>query len=549
MNNRFDVIVVGGGINGVGIARDAQMRGLRVLLLEKRDLCTGATGGCSGMIHGGLRYMINDVPTTKKSCLDSGHIQKIAPHMLFRIPFIYPITDRTPAARLALELFETYFEAYDLFQPLKNGKPHTRLTPAQIRALEPALAGRLIGGVTMDEYGIDPFRLVVANAVAAKEAGAVIKTYTEVIDFLKSGSSVIGVLARDTRTGEETEYYAPVTFNATGPWLMQLCERAGVKSVRIRPSKGVHLVLDRRFSNVGILTPAIDGRSIFIIPHENVSLIGTTDDDYFGDPDHIPITQDEVEYLLTGIAHILPDVRKARIVRAFAALRPTLYAYGKLEDDLSRDHRIYDHTELDGVGGLLSIGGGKLAAYRIMCEEAVDKIFEKLGRQPVATRTHIVALPGGNEAVDVPAIAKEYRISLFAAERLVFKQGARARAVLDRTEIEPTTKEIICACEAVTRAEIEYVIEHEWVKTPSDLCRRTRLGMGPCQGCNCAVSAAEIVSDKLGYEIAQRKAAVKEFYTERFKGRRPVESGDSLVQEELAYALHVGVANFDGLIG
>jgi glycerol-3-phosphate dehydrogenase len=390
---------------------------------------------------------------------------------------------------------------------------------------------------------------VVANATAAQEAGAVVKTYAEVVEFLKVGSAVVGVLARDTRTGVETEYRGSVTFNATGPWLMGLCAKAGVTSLKIRPSKGVHLVLDRRFSNVAIIAPAIDGRMIFIIPHENVSLIGTTDDDYFGDPDRIPITTDEVEYLLGGIERVLPDVRKARVIRAFAALRPTLYSYGKMEDDLSRDHRIYDHGKLDQVHGLFSIAGGKLAAYRIMCEEAVDKVLERLGMPKQESKTHATFLPGGEETPGAAALAEEYGMAEHPVARLVYKHGARARAILERTLADPAAKTIVCPCEGVTRAEIEHVVQNEWATTLSDVCRRTRLGMGPCQGCQCLVSAADVLAAERKLTGEQYKAAVKEFYEERFKGRRPVESGDSLAQEELNYAIHVCVGNLDTLIG
>ena len=159
-----DVIIVGGGVNGCGIARDAALRGLRVLLAERNDLAKGASGANTGMIHGGIRYLRYDVKTTKLACTDSGYIQAIAPHLLFRIPFLMPVFEGDVFGRFLLEGAEIFFEAYDAYQPLKRGKPHTRLSKQEVLALEPGLASDVTGAVTMDEWGIDPFRLVVANA-------------------------------------------------------------------------------------------------------------------------------------------------------------------------------------------------------------------------------------------------------------------------------------------------------------------------------------------------------------------------------------------------
>src|SRR5579871_2594988 len=166
-----DVVVVGGGVNGLGVARDATKRGLKVVLFERNDLAFGASGNSSGMIHGGPRYLTYDPHVTETSCRDSGHIQAIAPHLLFRIPFLIPV-ENTAKGRFLYPLMDAFFAAYDEYQPLKRGKPHARLTPGELRALEPGLAGDLTGGFSMDEWGIDGARLCVANAVDAMERGA-----------------------------------------------------------------------------------------------------------------------------------------------------------------------------------------------------------------------------------------------------------------------------------------------------------------------------------------------------------------------------------------
>ena len=330
------MVIIGGGVNGTGIARDCAYRGYSVCLVEQRDLASGASGANSGMIHGGARYMLGDVATTKKSCEDSGYIQQMAPHMLFRIPFLMPIMRKGIAGRIFGSLFETYFEAYDQFQPLKNGKPHTRLTTEEALQVEPGLVPRINGAVTMDEWGIDPFRLCAANALSAAESGAVIRNHTRVTGFLFDGpgkKKVRGVRVRDFRTGIDEEIGARVVFNASGPWVMKVLDGSGA-SAKMRPGKGVHVILDRRVVNVAVMCDAIDGRSIFIMPHDNSTIIGTTDDDFYGDPDNITVSKDEIEYLIEGIARVLPAVREARIVRVMAGVRPTLHKWGPHEDEI-----------------------------------------------------------------------------------------------------------------------------------------------------------------------------------------------------------------------
>ncbi len=531
----YQLIVVGGGVNGAGIARDAALRGIKTLLIEKDDFAVGATGGSSGMIHGGLRYLISDVHTTRKSCVDSGYIQKIAPHLLFRIPFLYPFKEGD--SKIFAELLETYFEAYDFFAPLKNGKPHARLSAKEVREIEPEVSEDIAGAVTMDEFGIDPYRLTVLNAVSAKEAGADVLNHTEVVKFIVENGRVRGVVTRNSISGEEKTYQGEVVFIATGPWLMKVADIAGVR-IKIRPSKGVHIVLDRRFSNNGIIVKALDGRSIFIMPHENNSIIGTTDDDYFGDLDNIPILHDEIEYLLSSIETVVPRVREARIIRAYAGIRPTLYQYGVNEDDLSRDHRVYNHGELDGVKGLYSIAGGKLAAYRLMSQEAVDIISKEL-KVRKKCRTHKIPLPGGEKKMDPMALAGEYGISPMTAAKLIFRYGSRSVDILEMAKETKDGFMMVDPDEQVMKAEIFYVIKNEMAVTLSDVSRRTRLGMGPGGGRN-AMIAAEIMREYHNGDASYRSWLLREYMQHMFKLRKPVLAGIQLAYEELLHGQLLG---------
>lgn len=496
MPELFDLIVVGGGCNGTGIARDAAMRGLKVLLLEKNDFASGTTGASSGMIHGGPRYLLSDVKTTKLSSQDAGHIRNIAPHLIFRIPFLYPVLKGDKPLwrrKIRLSLVETFFQAYDRYSALKGGKPHTRLNPAEARELEPALSSDLVGAVTFDEWGINTQRLCIANALAADQYGATIRNHTEVLQVMREGGEVSGVKTRNGLTGEESLFRSKILFNATGPWADQFGKMAGVR-VPLRPAKGIHLVLDRRITNVAVVSRCIDGREIFINPHENSTLLGTTDDDYYGNLDEIPVTQDEIEYLLQGMEQSYPEIRKARIVRVTRGVRPTLFGRDVYEDELSRGHKLFDH-ESEGAKGFISLAGGKLAAYRQIAEESTDLVCKKL-KLKAQSSTHLVPLPGGDQVPTPEEIAKKYQIHPYTARRAIARHGNLVHQIFSATITSPQNKAILCPSEPVTAAETRYSIQKEWAKTLGDLERRTGLATGACQGLSCLLPALSLLFEE-----------------------------------------------------
>ena len=254
-------------------------------------------------------------------------------------------------------------------------------------------------------------------------------------------------------------------------------------------------------------------------------------------------THDEVEYLLQAIERVFPPIRRARIMRVMAGVRPTLYQWKPYEDDLSREYEIYDHKELHGVDGLLSAAGGKLAMYRLMSEHATDAVCRKLGVQ-AGCRTHIEPLPGGEEAVDEDAVAAEYGAPGYVVRRLAYRHGARCRRVLDMIRENPALGTLVCRCEPVTEAEIRYAIRHEMARTLDDLRRRTRTGSGPCQGARCNFQAAAILADELNLPPERALAMSAEFLQQRWKGKAPVLNGDSLAQEELNQAIYNLAGNY-----
>jgi glycerol-3-phosphate dehydrogenase len=224
------------------------------------------------------------------------------------------------------------------------------------------------------------------------------------------------------------------------------------------------------------------------------------------------------------------------MLRAYAGIRPTLFGWHKNEDDLSRDHKVIDHSN-QGAPGLMSITGGKLAAYRMMSEDAVDRICEKLDRR-IPCRTHELPLPGGDNVPEARELAGRYKIPPHAASRIIYRHGSRAQKILDLLSDNPAWRRPVCRCEPVLEAELRYVIRNEWVSDLNDLRRRTRMGMGPCQGARCGLRAALILADekKEGSEAAL--VFLERFLQRRFKGKAPVLKGSMMAQEEISQATY-----------
>lgn len=535
----YDVVVIGGGVNGTGVARDCALRGMKVALFEKHDWGFGASGNSSGMIHGGARYLTDHPGVTRQSCQDSGYIQRIAPHLVFRIPFLFPIPARGIASRIALAAVDAFFAFYDRYQPLKKGKPHEILGPDDARALEPGLAGEISGAITFDEWGIDGARLCLANVVDATDHGARCHAHHEVIEILREQGgegAVRGVVARDRESGARVVATARRVVNATGAW-SPITAKLARADAKVRPGKGIHVLFDRRIGNYAIVARAIDGRQIFSMPWQNLSYLGTTDDDYYGDLDDVRATTDEVRYLVEGVARVVPDVAHARVIGTTAGVRPTLYDFGRTEDALSREHEIVDHAR-DGAPGLYSMIGGKLASYRIFAEEMSDRLARDLDVTARGT-THEVPLPGGESPVDPLALAERMRVSELTARRLAFRHGARVEAIATRVSSEREQRAVVCSCEPVIEAEVRHAVREEGARDVADVARRTRLGLGSCGGMRCAHRCAQIVAGERHLPPSAAHAMAAEFLVQRFRARAPALDAAQARVEEIAIAKHL----------
>ena len=531
---RFDLAIIGGGVNGAGIARDAALRGLRVALIEREDWGAGTTGGSTRMIHGGLRYLLYDVPTTRVSNEDAGRIRKIAPHITWRIPFLWPLFPGRPFFH---EATEALLSAYDVHARRKGGVQHARLSRDEAHAIEPGLAPEVVGAVTLDEWGCDVFRLAALNALDAREHGAQLFTHTEVTELLLSGRDVRGVRCFDVVDARTFDIEAELVINATGPWAGRVAEMADVQ-VAMRPGKGVHVTFERRIGNYGLILEGVDGRVMFLVPHGAETIVGTTDTDYYGDPGRVDldIHHDEVAYVIEAAARALPQARQWRPIRAWAGVRNTLFEWGVDSDDLSRRHEVLDHAERDNVGGLLSVLGGKLAAYRIQSEEAVDLAVAKLKRPPVSSVTGERPLPGAAAQPDFLELSRRLGLPAWAVERVWRRLGDRVHQVF--AEANAQSRAPVCRSEAVTPAEIEYAVMVEGCRTLEDLRRHTHIAGGGCDGVDCANASAHQMAELLGWSSERINREVEHFANERWIGRRPVLRGITLAQEEVWRGVH-----------
>jgi glycerol-3-phosphate dehydrogenase len=525
----YDIAIIGGGINGVGIARDAALRGLSVALFERDDWGAGTTGASTRMIHGGVRYLLYDIPTTRLSSQDAGRIRRIAPHLTWRIPFLWPLY---PGGRFRREATEAFLSAYDVHARHKGGLRHARLTAEEARTLEPGLAPDVEGALTLDEWGCDVYRLSAVNALDARERGADVHSHTEVTGLLRAGRDVRGVRVRDRVTGASRDVEARLVINAGGPWVPAIAQLADA-TVAMRPGKGIHITFERRIGNYGLILEGVDGRTMFLVPHGAETILGTTDDDYYGDPSHVDlgITRDEIEYVIEAAARALPQVREWRPLRAWAGVRNTVFEWGVDSEGLSRRHEIIDHSANDGIAGLISVVGGKLASYRIQAEEVVDLALRQLGRPAVACVTGELPLPGAEEPPDFVTLAQQIPLPAAALERIWRRVGSRIPRIFDAAT--PADLAPVCRAEAVTAAEIRYAVEVEGCRTLDDLFRHVHVGAGGCDGSDCAATAAQIMLELLEWQPERMWHELNDFRDSRWTQRRPVLRGAQLALEEM----------------
>ncbi len=537
-DSEYDVVVIGGGSTGTAVARDCAMRGLKTLLLERDDIASATVGTCAGMISSGLKY--SDEPDIMAMCSkEVVHFNHIACHIIMKNPILAPLLELSDAASDS-----SYVDSYSAHAEERDVPAMLFLTPEASREIEPMLHPDIIASVYYEEFFIDPFRLCMLQALDAINHGATVRTYCEVIGFdINNNTELEGIIFYNRVSGTTERVSTKLVINATGPWAHKIAKLAD-EELDIRLNKGAHVILDRRVVNVGITVKAIDGRWIYLFPHENTTLLGTTALDTWEDPDSLVASFDEIEYLLQSIETILPSIRETRIIRTMAGVRPLVPEWKRPEGKVTRGYRIIDHSETGKTKGLISFTGGKLVMCRHMAEAVTDLVCKKLGKAAACT-THTQALPGNDADVDVAALSKDFGISLHALERMRARRGTEMLKVLELTKEHPEWKTTICTCEPVIEAEMRYAIREEFPQTLNDLRRRLRLGTGPCQGTFCTYKAAAILSEELDLGGDDFLVDILDFRAERWKGIRQSMRGEQLAQEELTLGMYSCVGNLD----
>src|ERR687885_2651888 len=394
----FDVIVVGSGINGAGIARDAAMRGLKVLLLDKEDISSGTTQWSTRLIHGGLRYLEHyELSLVRESLKDREILLRIAPHLVRPLGFLVPIYKHMSHGKLMIRLGMIAYDALSLEKSLER---HHIFDREQTLEREPGLNPEGLKGAAFyyDAQSEYPERITVENAVSAHEHGAVVLTYAKVERLIVEDANVTGVKFTDMLGGERYTAHAPVTVNVAGPWVDEVLgrmDRYGKSEERmIGGTKGSHLIVDPfpgAPSTALYVEARKDGRPYFIVPWNGRYLIGTTDIRYQGDLDHVVADEEEIGYLLDETNHIIPEANLSRedILFTYSGVRPLPYHPEGAEGSVTRRHIIHDHsTEEPKIGGLISIVGGKLTTYPTLSRQTVDKVYKKLKLNAPQSRTN-----------------------------------------------------------------------------------------------------------------------------------------------------------------
>jgi glycerol-3-phosphate dehydrogenase len=493
---KYDVAIIGGGINGVGIARDLSMRGFKVILFEKEDFGWATTWASSCMVHGGARYIIHDIFVTYTSSRDAGILTRIVPYMLSRRPFIV-----VTKPKFMTTLFDIYMGVYDIFSRMRGAVRHMRLKPDEVSYMTAGEVYANGGGVLTEEYTVDPQRLALVNAISAHEFGAKILNHTEVIKIEKEreiGNFIIQ--AKNSLYKSETKVEARLVVNASGPWIDKVISNSLRKQQKnkLRPTKGIHIVFPGKILNSVISFQAIDGRYLLFVPLEDRTILGTTDDDFFGDPDDVEILRDEVEYLLHSAEKFIKNIRSFKPYSTKVGLRPTPYVYGVNEDKITREFEIEDED------GVIHVLGGKLASFRLLSEIVSDFISRKFGVR-TKCKTHILPLPGAddiNERFDGNFVAysekvkrkikDEFNLDDQVAHLLTKKYGVRALEILKTFGLG----ELICYCSKVFEGEIKWAIRREFAETVNDVSRRTWACDGFCNGILCMKKVQQILENE-----------------------------------------------------
>jgi glycerol-3-phosphate dehydrogenase len=527
-----DVLIIGGGATGAGVLFDLALRGLRVILAEQNDIGTGTSGRYHGLLHSGARYVVRD-PGSAKECIEENRIlRRIAPHAI----------EDTGGLFVAIPPDDPDYVAPWLKGCAAAGIPAEEVPVAQALKEVPALNPATRVAYRVPDGSCDSWDLLHSLCEGAAGHGAQTLTYHAVRQIEVNSGKVTGALLEDRRSGEQVRVHAAVIVNAAGPWASEIGKLAGAL-IKMNLSKGIMVAMNTRWTNTVLNRLDMPGDGDILVPVGTVCVIGTTSVTVQR-PDDNTIAPQEVSQMLDEGERLIPGFRKARALRAWAGVRPLYDGEADERADLKHDEHhtiktdegrfitrsftLIDHAS-EGVGGLLSIVGGKLTTYRQMAERVADQVCKQLGiDKPCTTASTVLPAPGWVHE----------------------KRYHRLTSRLSDLEHASTQTGLICECELVTRPQLEQAIVNGGPSVSlDDLRRDLRLGMGPCQGGFCAYRAAGILAETCNLPAETAVGALRDFVQERFQGNRPLLWGHQLRQallDESIYRRSLGLVPQEG---
>ncbi len=513
-----DVLIIGGGVTGTGIMRDLALRGLRTLLIDKRDLCAGASGGNHGLLHSGGRYVSNDLHSAIECRVENEILKRLAPQCV----------EETGGLFVAVEGDDPEFAARFPDHCSLAGISCHEIPLTEARRMEPLLSEKLIKVYAVPDATIDPFRLALENVAHARSLNdSIYRPHTEVIDFTIIDGEIKAAICRDNRSQATLTIHAKQYVNAGGAWAMDIARKAGCTDVNLLYSKGTLLVSHDRMAGhvINRLRPPGDGD--ILVPGGTVSVLGTTSV-HTDNLETVRPTVEEIDRNVTQGQAMIPALATARYIRAFSRVRPLLQSSDS-EDGraATRGFALLDHVS-QGLTNFCTITGGKLTTFRLMAEKTSDLVASRLGNTEKCT-TDSVPLPDGSACQwTEPGAAPRYWCKANNSEDM-----------------------ILCECEMVPQSAIDEIVKcapgAEEDMTLEAIALRSRAGKGPCQGSFCGIRIASYLYDRGFYRDKTGLVHMRDFFSERFKGMRTVIWGQQAAQMELAEALHCGLLGLDNL--
>ncbi len=489
-NKEYDLLVIGGGINGAAVANIAAGAGMSVALVEKGDFASGTSSKSTKLVHGGIRYLENFEFDLVAEALHERFVQmQSVPYLVKPLPFVIPVYrgDRRPLWMMKLGVF-----LYDLLSGRYKIGRHQTLTKEQLLQMVPGIKQEhLSGGVLYYDAQMDDARLCLENILCADQKGAHVVNYTEVVSFIKESGRAAGIQARDVLSGNVFAIKAKKIVSTVGPWTNALLALDDTKSrPLVRATKGIHLVYRGPIADRALLLTAENERRIFfVIPWKGNSLIGTTDTDFKDSPDRVEADEADVEYLFKEARRFFPglDFRREKIIATFAGLRPLIAQKGN-PSQVSRKHVIHETRS-----GIIFVIGGKYTTYRKIAQDCLSYVLKGKAR---FSGDEYPLFGSGKIEEPVEMIAAQFRVSKEAVEYLRGIYGTKYRDVLFFIKVNPQCRKPLCSCSPAIEAQVFYAIKNEMAVTPDDVIwRRLSLGHNDCASHQCRQRIQQIFAE------------------------------------------------------